>query len=169
MFHVKRCALLLACLLLTGCGFRPLYGERSLGADVQAQMNAVDIAPIEDRLGQMVHNHLLDAMNRYGEPQRPLYRLQVVLTAVREDLAFREDQAATRVNFRVSATYLLKRAGADDVLTTGAARVIASYNVTRQEYATLVAERDAHARAAREIADEIVSRLAVWFERAGQG
>jgi LPS-assembly lipoprotein len=169
MFHVKhRGALLAAALCLAACGFRPLYGERSYGPDVQAQMSAVDIAPIEDRLGQIVRNHLLDAMNPRGAPGSPRYRLEVILAPTRENLAFREDEAATRVNLRVSATYVLKRARSDDVLERGGVRVITSYNVTREEYATLVADRDAQARAAREIADEIVSRLAVWFERPTQ-
>ena len=153
-------------LLLGACGFRPLYGERSHAPAVGAQLAAVEIAPIDDRLGQMVRNHLLDAMNPKGVSQAPLYRLQVALSPTRENLAFREDEVTTRVNLRVSASYVLRPARADEVLTQGSARVIASYNVTRQEYATLVADRDAQARAAREIADDIVSRLAVWFERA---
>ena len=165
MFHVKHSALV-GLLLLAACGFRPLYGERSHTPAVGAQLAAVEIAPIDDRLGQMVRNHLLDAMNPKGVPQGSLYRLEVVLSPTRENLAFREDEVTTRVNLRVSANYVLRPARADEVLTQGSARVIASYNVTRQEYATLVADRDAQARAAREIADEIVSRLAVWFERA---
>jgi LPS-assembly lipoprotein len=169
LFHVKRQAALLLILgLASGCGFRPLYGERSYRADVQAQMNAVDIAPIDDRLGQIVRNHLLDAMNPKGTPRSPAYRLEVVLTPTRENLAFRQDEAATRVNLRVAASYVLKRAHSDEVLERGGVRVITSYNVTRQEYATLIADHDAQKRAAREIADEIVSRLAVWFERATQ-
>ena len=160
--------LLFAALCLGACGFRPLYGEHAHAPEVQAQMSAVDIAPIGDRLGQIVRNHLLDAMNPRGTPRSPLYRLEVILTPTRENLAFREDEAATRVNLRVSASYALKRAHSDDVLERGGVRVITSYTVTRQEYATLVADRDAQARAAREIADEIVSRLAVWFERSAQ-
>lgn len=171
MFHVKHRAvslLLLAICLLAGCGFRPLYGERAHAPDVQEQLSAVAIAPIDDRLGQMVRNHLLDAMNPRGAPRHPLYRLDVVLTATREALAFREDEAATRQNLRVAASYVLTRARSDEVLERGGARVIASYNITRQEYATLVADRDAQERAAREIADEIVRRLAVWFSRPGR-
>lgn len=167
MFHVKHLFWVLVALGVAGCGFRPLYGDRSHGVEVQAQMSAVDIAPIDDRLGQMVRNHLLDAMNPKGSPRAPAYRLEVFLSPVRENLAFREDEAATRVNLRVAANYVLKRAHSDDVLARGGARVIASYNVTRQEYATLIADQDAQARAAREIAGEIVSRIAVWFERSG--
>lgn len=173
MFHVKhrpvsrRLALAGLALGLGGCGFRPLYGERSYAPGVQAQFETVYIAPIEDRLGQMVRNHLLDAMNPKGRPRGTAYRLNVALTAVRESLAFREDDVATRVNLRVTANYALRPAHADEVLTHGSTRVIASYNVTRQEYATLVADRDAMERAAREVADEILTRLAVWFDRAG--
>lgn len=167
---MKRRGALLLCALALGvaaCGFRPLYGERAHGPRVQEQLAAVYIAPIEDRLGQIVRNHLLDAMNPKGAPRQPLYRLDVVVTLFRENLAFREDNVATRVNLRVTASYTLRPVHGDDVLTQGGARVIASYNITREEYATLVADRDAQARAAREIADEIVSRLAAWFDRPG--
>lgn len=160
------CALTLG-VALTGCGFRPLYGERARGPGVLQQLNTVYIAPIDDRLGQMVRNHLLDAMNPKGTPRQPIYRLDVAVAPFREQLAFREDNVATRVNLRVTASYALRPAHGDEVLTQGSARVIASYNITREEYATLIADRDAQARAAREIADEIVSRLAAWFDRPG--
>lgn len=164
---MKRLAAILAILgLLAACGFRPLYGERRQAANVEAHFAAVDIAPIDDRVGQVVRNHLLDAINPRGRPLQPHYRLEVKLTRSQESLAFREDDTATRVNLRLAATYILKRARSDEVLTQGAARVIASYNVTGQDYATLIADRDAQARAAREVADEIVTRLAVWFERS---
>lgn len=162
----RRAALLGLVGALAACGFRPLYGERAQGPEIEAQFAAVDIAPIDDRLGQLVRNHLLDAMNPYGRPLRPHYRLEVRLSPSLESLAFREDDTATRVNLRLAATYFLRRAHSDEVLLEGATRVIASYNVTRQDYATLIADRDAQARAAREVADEIVTRLAVWFERA---
>lgn len=162
----RRAAVLVLLGVLAACGFRPLYGERAQGPEVEAQFAAIDIAPISDRLGQLVRNHLLDAMNPYGRPQRPAYRLEVILSPTQESLAFREDDTATRVNLRLAATYVLKRARSDEILLEGGTRVIASYNVTRQDYATLIADRDARARAAREVADEIVTRLAVWFELA---
>jgi len=47
----------------------------------------------------------------------------------------------------------------NDVRATG------SYNVVGSDYATLVSEQDAEKRAAREISDEIVTLISVFFSR----
>ncbi|MEC7397360.1 MAG: hypothetical protein VX639_09450, partial [Pseudomonadota bacterium] len=44
---------------LAGCGFRPLYGG-SENAAINSQLGAIRIATIEDRVGQKIHNLLLD-------------------------------------------------------------------------------------------------------------
>ena len=62
-------------LILTGCGFQPLYGAKS-GAKQSASvttMAAIDVAPITDRAGQVLRNGLLDRITpRAPRDNRPI-------------------------------------------------------------------------------------------------
>ena len=154
-----------AATLLAGCGFQPLHGG-AIGRDARAELATVRIEPIEERIGQMLRNELLDAMNPTGAPERPEYRLSVTLVESRQELAVRRSEFATRANLQLVATYRLAPAGNEKVVTTfGSSNVIASYDILSNDYATLAAEADARKRAVREISDDITQRLAAFFHQ----
>ena len=47
--------------LLAGCGengFRPLNGQAGIGANVDAKLATIEIAPIPSRVGQRIRNEL---------------------------------------------------------------------------------------------------------------
>ena len=50
-------------------------------------------------------------------------------------------------------------------LNAGTARSTAAFNVVRADFANVIADRDAEDRAARVVAEEIVTRLSVYFAR----
>ena len=152
-------------LALAACGFEPLYGERGHGAETRAALADVRVAPIPDRLGQVVRNHLLDLLTPRGTPSEARYRLTVSLRKVKEGLAFEQDESVTRFDVTITADYELVEIAGGDTIAKGAARSIASYNVVRSDFANTAAERDAELRLARELSDEIALRLAVAFGR----
>ena len=67
----------LACCLLAGCGFSPLYGDDGAATPVSAQLEQVQVAQIPERTGQMLHDTLQDDMQRDGAPVAQLYTLTV--------------------------------------------------------------------------------------------
>src|SRR5271157_3861947 len=67
---------------LSGC--QPLYGPGIGGDSVAAEMQAIKIEPIPERLGHYVENELIFALNGTGSSPTPKYRLIVTL---RERLA----------------------------------------------------------------------------------
>ena len=150
-------------LALGACGFQPLYGDREHGADTLAAMAEVRIAPIPDRLGQVVRNHLLDILTPRGAPAEARYRLTVTLRKTKEGLAFEQDESVTRFDVTIAADYELAEVASGETVAKGTARSIASYNVVRSDFANIAAERDAELRLARELSDEIALRLAVAF------
>ncbi|MDP6832182.1 MAG: LPS assembly lipoprotein LptE [Alphaproteobacteria bacterium] len=157
--------------LLSACGFQPLHGRSSGGQGSSASgstisdMAYVQVAPIADRVGQLVRDRLLDRMHPRGLAAQPVFRLTVVLRESREGLAFQQDDSATRFNLRLSASFKLTdtRDGAE--LLQGTARAIAAYNVVRSDYANLISKRDARRRAAHNVAEGIQDRIAVYFLR----
>jgi LPS-assembly lipoprotein len=169
MWWFKAAAILALVGFLGACGFRPLYGPPE-GPDGAAapELASIDIKPIPDRVGQELHNHLLDLLTPRGRPENPTIELRVQLRESKELLAVAKSSFATRANLRMRAVFFLHNAGDADALFRGDAHVVSSYNVFEQDFATLMAEKDARSRAARELAQVIRTRLAVYFDQRRQ-
>ena len=141
---------------LSGCGFRPLHGHGGGGA--QQDLATVRIAQIPDRIGQKLHNRLVDRLTPKGQPARPAYVLSVSLTESLHNLAIRKDESATRANLTLTANFSLVRSGGGSSFN-GVAMSTNSYNILQSNFATLSAENDARDRALRVLADEIRARV----------
>jgi LPS-assembly lipoprotein len=164
-------AVLLAFLGLGGCGFQPLYGGRDQNGSNQAAGNTISdmayvaVAPISDRVGQLVRNRLLERLHPRGKTGGTVFRLTVSLDESQEGLAFEQDDSATRFNLNLRAHFQLIDVRDGSTLMSGTTRAIAAYNVVRSDYANLISQRDARNRAALAVADGIESRVAVYFSR----
>ena len=155
-------ATLLIVFLLVGCGFRPMNGLQGEGAS-HPELAAVSVAPIADRVGQQLHNRLLDLINSRGRPTSPRYILKVQLSETIEEIAFRKTELATRANLRLRASVALYDATASQLLLTTSRTVVSSYDILQSDFATLAAKEDSRSSATREMADEIRAALAVYF------
>ena len=153
-------------LALSACGFRPLYEV----TDDQAmppigQMAEILISPLPDRIGQQMHNLLRDRLNPAGQPLDPAYTLDIRLSESRTELGIRKDETATRANLNLSAQFTLNSAQSGSRLYSDRVRSVSSYNILTSPFATGFAEDDARARALRELADAIQTRLGIFFSR----
>ena len=70
---------LLAAGPVAGCGFRPLY-KQTASSDTVREFSLISVAQPEDRPSQQLRNHLLDILTPYGQPDRPVYRLDYRIT-----------------------------------------------------------------------------------------
>lgn len=158
---------ILAVLPVAACGFEPLYGNRDAPGDaVFNDFHQVKIATIPERSGQMLRNELLDRLNYRGEPAQPRYELKVALKEERRDVLVRSDEVATAADLTLTASYELVDRTSNAVLAKGAPRSINRYNVLASPYATLNSAEDARRRAAKQLAEDIRTRLAVYFTSA---
>ena len=157
-------ATLIAAQILGACGFTPLYRRDRESASFR-QMAAVDIPAVDDRLSQLVRNHLLDLVSPEGKPARPLYRLSFVAAESQGGVLLTRSDVVTRYNMAVSVTYRLVHVQGGQELLTDSITSYAAYSVLRAEFASLVAEEDARARAARDVGEQMRIRLAIFFAR----
>jgi LPS-assembly lipoprotein len=153
--------------LLAGCGLRPLYG----GADGQAVatvFQSVAVAPIEGHAGWLVRNKLRD---RLGSDQAgpPAYRLLVTLDDNITAFGIRGDRAATYERRTLRARYQLVDATTGSVLLDATAGSDAGIDIVSSEYATVAAEQTALERLSGQLADQIVTRLALYATRVRPG
>lgn len=158
---------LLGAVTLSGCGLRPLYAGGGKGAVAQS-LAGIEVAPIPDRAGWLVRNALVDRLSASGSTA-PRYRLEVELDDQITGFGVRRDNSITRERRTLRARYRLRDAGAaGTVLLDATAGSDAGIDVISSEYATIAAEQSALERLSGEIADQIVTRLAIYASRAGK-
>jgi LPS-assembly lipoprotein len=160
--RTSRLAALFLFLALTGCGLRPLYGGGGDGQVAQA-LRSVEIAPIPGRAGWLVRTSLEDRLGRTNGNAR--YRLEVELDDRIEGFGIRADNAVTRERRTLRARYRLVEAGLGTVVLDATAGSDVGIDVVSSEYATVAAEQTALERLSAELADQIVSRLALYASR----
>lgn len=162
--RTRRTVLLGGCLTLGACTFRPLLHATN-DQGVRAELEAIRIVDLDGRLGQLVRNALLDELNPSGVDVPSRYILEVDLERSAESLGIQLDNVITRFNLELTARFELIDPKDGEVLYEAQVRRIASYNVSRQPYATLAAEVDAERRVAKEVGNNIQTLLAVHFAR----
>lgn len=156
-------ALLLA---VAACGFQPIYTRQDTRANAAVELQKVQVNLIQDRIGQKLHNNLLDRLNPRGRPTEPAYFLDVRLSTSKVDLGIQRDDTATRAKLTIIASYTLR--DREGTLFRGVSRSVSGYNIVQSDYATLSAEFDAIDRSLRVISEDIRSRLAVFLSQSRQ-
>lgn len=151
--------------LLTACGFQPIYGENPVSVLPVEHLSRIEVAPIVDRIGQIVKNHLEDKLTPLGPSSAPLYVLEVTLVEEVEGFGFRPDESITRENLRLAATYRLLRSDNNQPVLVGNARSNMAYDIVRSDFANLSAREDAERRTAEQLVHIIVNRLSLHFLR----
>lgn len=149
---------------LAGC-IRPLYGSAGItGGRVGPELAAIHVEPVNDYLGHELRNEL-DFLLTGGNPVTPpKYRLVVVPVSTRQgavvDTLYGRSESATMA---LTAQYKLYSASDTKELSSGRAIISVSFDRTQERFANVRAERDALARGAKTLADQIRTQLAIYF------
>ena len=157
-----------ALLALSGCGYRPVYGEQSAavsGDGARANLGSVKILGIADRRGQLLRNYLLDRMTPRGEPATPRYILSVTSNESRRITVSRPDGTATRADLAIVARYSLRDATSDLVVFSERAEAVTTYNLLTARFASVASEDEARRRAVEQIADQMALQIALVLNR----
>ena len=158
---MKRLGALAALLALTGCGLQPLYGSGGRGVVANA-LAGVAVAPIEGQAGWLVRTAIEDRLPA-GGTQR--FRLDIRLDDRIEGFGIRGDNAVTRERRTLRARYQLVDAALGTVLLDQTAGSDVGIDVVGSQYATVVAEQTALERLSADLADQIVTRVALYASR----
>ena len=154
---MKRLIPLLLPLALAGCQLAPVYSGGSSG-EAQTLLSGVEIMPIADKSGFMVRDRLVERMNPSGNAT---LRLEVALDDDIIGFGVRGDNSIIRERRTLRARYRLIEIATGAVLLDTTASADAGIDVVSSEYAVVAAEATALERLSRDIADQIVARLAL--------
>ncbi len=160
---VRRVALLLVGLAaLAGCGFHPLYSEKSRTAD-EPFLAAIKVAPIPNRVGQMLEFALRDELNPRGLAVPPRYVLNVTLVVYSADQGLQRDATATSGLVNITAYFSLTETKTNKNIYASRTASTAAFDVTNDSFSAVVAGEDATARNVLDISHEIRVRLALFL------
>jgi LPS-assembly lipoprotein len=173
--NMARAAAALAIAATAGGCFQPLYGEHSVagGPVLREQLSAVDILQIEapkgtdeSRLAVEIRNALVFDFNGGGSPASPTHRLKIAMHSTRASVIVDTQTSRPDIEeYGINATYTLTEIATNKVVVTGQTFARVSYDIPgqQQRFARLRGLRDAESRAAKVVADNIMSRLASYF------
>ena len=151
-------AALLLAFALASCGMKPLYGTES-GA-TKAGLATIEVAEIPGRAGWLVRNALNDRLSAAGS-ELPRYRLDVRLDDRLEGLGLLSDESIGRERRTLRARYQPVDLASDEIVLDASAEYDAGIDVVSSDYATIAAEETALENLAVEVADRIVTRVAL--------
>jgi LPS-assembly lipoprotein len=163
---IRRFALAVGLLALSGCGLHPLYGGGA-SSPVSGLLRSVQVAAIPDRDGWLLRTKLIDRLGTADGAAR--YRLDVTLDDNITSYGLRSDQTATQERRSLRARYQLVDIASGSVVLDETAGSDASIDVVSSEYATVAAEQTALENLSGIVADQIVARLAVYAARTTHG
>lgn len=152
-------------MVLTGCGFTPMYGQ-SAQKDKGALQN-IEISLIPDQAGVELRNLLIDAFYKNGYPTHATYRLEVsTLRETVSDLDITTESEATRRQIRIAADMvLIDLSSAQQTVLQRTVTATTSYNVLGSQFTTRVSENDAREAALHELARQIETQTVLYFKR----
>lgn len=168
----RRSALVLGLAAGLGGCLRPMYGPTVSGARLQDVLAEIEVQPVvtrvgQERIGHYLRSELVYALDGSGQPKPKRYRLLIrvdesVQTPIVDTVSGRASSATIFASANVT---LVSLADGVTVLNDSAAGT-ASYDRFVQRFANIRAARDAEIRAAKLLADQIRTRLAIALSAA---
>ena len=151
--------------MLGACGLQPMYAGGGSGAVAQG-LAGVEVPAIEGKAGWLVRNALVDRFGAAGSSGAARYRLDVRLDDKLEGLALLSNDTIGRERRTLRARYQLVDVASGDILLDATAGSDAGIDVVSSEYATIAAENTALENLAKDVADRIVTSVALQMRRS---
>ncbi len=153
-------------LLLTACGFHPVYGvNKYTPVGAETKFGQIDIANIPNREGQFLRNELMDRFYRSGRPENTQYILQIApIRETKRELDITIDSNTTRAQLKLATSLQLIDKSAGKPVLVRKLQSTASYNVLGSEFANRVSEQTTRENVLEDLARQIELQLALYFK-----
>ena len=148
---------------LGSCGYQPLYGTSASGSHVSSQLASVTVEQQNTRTGQLIRNEILSSIGNQNTAGATRYSLKFTTSADDADTARAFDSDVTRKSYQLSVKYLLSDTAKGKTVHKGSTFSHVSYDKTDAPFSDYQALISAKERAAKEIGNDIRTRLAAYF------
>ena len=163
---MKNPVVLLLPLWLAACGLQPMYAGGANGRVAQG-LAGIDVSPIEGKAGWLVRNALVDRLGAGGRKAAAgaQYRLDIRLDDKLEGLALLSDDTIGRERRTLRARYQLVDLSSGKIVLDATDGSDAGIDVVSSEYATIAAENTALENLSKDVADRIVTKVALQLRK----
>lgn len=169
MKFVAPSAALACALLLSACGFRPLYGMNGAEPGAQRLFSSIYVDTDDTEIvGYELRNAVMDLMHCTNDPRAARYRLKFSVRQTREGVTIAPDAAITRYDYTLNVKYTLEDAKTGKEITSGTESTLSAYDVVSSPYSTLVAQQSAQKTASQDVAQRLQIDLAIYFNQHPQ-
>lgn len=152
------------CAALPGCGWERLYADPQSGP-ASAELRAIKVLPIPERIGQRLEMALRNSLNPTGEPTLYRYALSTTLVYSLSNLGLQSQGTATLGQIEVHSTSNLTEYKTGQILLTISLHEQNSFELNSNQYSTVVGEDDARVRTVAELNQQTVRRLNLFFNQ----
>ena len=156
--------LFIAHLLLTACGFQPVYKQSGTSTSLNESLKAIDVMLLRGtRAEQLFSTELADLLDPQAQAATKPYLLELIYKRDEQPAIIQQDRKITRFRITLSANYLLREKTTGKVLTKGSVAERATYDELANQFANYSAQTDSEERAAKELAEKVRQRLLGYF------
>jgi len=158
--------------LLSGCGFKPMYGQFSDGkGDLRDLMANIRVTSITEqdrpsRIGQVIRNNLLDRLTPFGETKSAEYLLKVTFLIEEHGYGIRKSDSVTLQNLKLITSFQLEDMATSKVVLDSAVRALVTYDLAQSDYSNMIARNAALKRLSEEVANQLATRIGAFFSKA---
>jgi len=159
----QRVIISLMALSLGACSYQPLYGTSATGAKVTSQLQSVSVEQKNDRTSQLIRNEILASTGNHDNDRPTRYRLGFKASSDDDDTVQTFNSDIVRKSYKLSVKYTLADTTSGKVVHRGNTFAHVSYDKTAAPFADYQARINAQERAAKEVGNDIRTRLAAYF------
>ncbi|MBL4802469.1 MAG: hypothetical protein JKY45_11300 [Emcibacter sp.] len=169
---MRFCLLLISVLLLSACGFKPMYGQFSDGeTDLRDVMANIRVASITEhgrasRIGQVIRNDLMDRLTPFGETGAAEYILTVTFLVEEHGYGIREDESVTLQNLKLVTAFQLEEVATSKIILDSAARALVTYDLAQSDYSNMIARNASLKRLAQDVSNQMSTRIGAFFSKS---
>lgn len=158
-------------LLLTACGFKPMYGANSANGSGLAQVMAnieidrvTNMSGRQERLSQLIENDLLERISPISsDGSGTTYLLRTNYDIEEQGYGIREDESVTLQNLKLTVAFRLVDIDSDKTIMDGTARAIVTYDLVQSDFSNLAARQTSLERLSEEAANQIITRIGTYL------
>jgi LPS-assembly lipoprotein len=159
----RRRWLLIGFLLLTACGFEPIYGVDKPANKI---MGKIDVEVSNGRNAFELRDQLIERLGFLNSD--PAYLLKYTSSIKSKNLTISKDNDVTRYTLQGETNFDLVDLASKKIIYSNTVVSNTAYSATAGTYPTTIAERDANVRLARDMANKIITLLLItakdWIE-----
>ena len=148
---------------IEGCGWKPVYYQSTTDKEYQ-RTAVVEIEKVPNYEGRLLTQKLSDILNPTNEQIEKTYLLKTQLSEnLDSEQGITGDNTATRATMRMTAVFQLIDKKSGKTVIDESTFAISSYNILTLPYPTVTAEEATRKRLVDVVAEQIGTRIAVYF------